>query len=327
MQIQRLSFGLIFVKIFFMPYLEKIVVFGSQGQVATAFKKILPTSARFISQSDVSFQNLGQLHDCAQRIPASVMICPAAYTKVDLAEKEVDLCMAVNSLAPEILAQVCRERGIPLVWYSSDYVFDGSGTTPKSESDLAGPLNTYGRSKLEGEQRIRAVGCDALIFRTSWVISPTGSNFVKTMLKLGSEREELRIVADQWGAPTSAADLAQATIKALVHAQQACQKTGVFPSGIYHLTNSGTTSWYELALEIFSRARARGVVAGGVTERKLILKVKNVIGISSEEYPTPALRPKNSRLSNVKFIKTFGFQMRPWEDGLNEILDVLLNEA
>lgn len=309
-----------------MSYLGNIVVFGSQGQLATAFRKILPPSARFISQSERSFQNLAQLREFVQRIPATAMICPAAYTKVDLAEREVDLCMTINAFAPEILAQVCRERGIPFVWYSTDYVFDGSGATPRNELDPTGPLNTYGRSKLEGEQRISAVKGDALIFRTSWVISSTGSNFVKTMLKLGSEREELRVVADQWGAPTSAADLAQSTIKALIHGHELQQRAGVFPSGIYHLTNSGVTSWYELALEIFSQTRAREVDSAGVSNSKCPLKIKNVIGISSEEYPTPALRPKNSRLSNLKFLNTFGFQMRPWGEGLNEILDELLVE-
>lgn len=307
-----------------MFYPNNIVVFGSQGQLATALKKVLPLSTRFVSQTEISFQNLAQLREFAQRIPASVMICPAAYTKVDLAEKEVDSCMTINALAPEILAKVCRERGIPFVWYSTDYVFDGSGTTPKNELDSTGPLNIYGRSKLEGEQRIMAAKGEALVFRTSWVISPTGSNFVKTMLKLGSEREELRVVADQWGAPTSASDLAQATVKALFLGHQIRQQSGIFPSGIYHLTNSGETSWYELAREIFSQARARGVESDQVTNSRHRLKIKNLIGIPTEEYPTPALRPKNSRLSNLKFLKTFGFQMRPWAEGLHEILGELL---
>ncbi len=316
-----------------MSYFENIVVFGSHGQLAMAFKDILPASARFVSQQEVSFHNLERLREFAQNVSATVMICPAAYTKVDLAESEVELCMVINAKGPEVLAQVCRERGIPLVWYSTDYVFDGSGSAPKDEADLTGPLNTYGRSKVEGEERIMAVGGEFLIFRTSWVISSTGANFVKTMLRLGSEREELRVVSDQWGAPTSALDLARATVKALSRAQEMYRQSGVFPSGIYHLTSSGETSWFKLALEIFSQARALGQVKGTPTvanagaECRVPLKIKNVLGISSEEYPTPARRPKNSRLSNLKFIQTFGFQMRTWQEGLTEILESLLGKT
>ncbi len=289
---------------------SRILVFGSQGQVATSLQKSLPSNSLFLSQEQADLEKSDEILKAISVHQPTHIFCPAAYTMVDQAESEPEKCFQVNSVATGLIANKCAELKIPFVWYSTDYVFDGHGDQPFQEQDAKNPLNIYGQSKAEGEKKIQESGCDYFIFRTSWVISPFGKNFVKTMLQLGAQREELKIVSDQIGSPTSAQDLAVASWTALQKAEQQRIDTLRFPSGIYHLTNAGFTSWAGLAEKIFALAASR----------KLDLKIKKTIPISTADYPTAAKRPKNSRLSNQKFINTFGFQMRVWDQALEQII-------
>jgi dTDP-4-dehydrorhamnose reductase len=234
-----------------------------------------------------------------------VIVNPAAYTAVDLAETERDPAYAVNVEGPKLLASWARDRGAFLIHYSTDYVFDGSGSKQWVETDPTGPLNVYGASKLAGENAIREIDPPHVILRTSWLYSPVGKNFLLTMLNLGRDREELRVVSDQIGAPTSAEVVAEATIEVL--------ESESFPEcrGTYHLTCTGETSWHGFASAIFEGARARGWP----------LKVRNVVPILSSDYPTPARRPMNSRLSVAKFSETFGWTPPDWKLALERTLD------
>jgi dTDP-4-dehydrorhamnose reductase len=256
----------------------------------------------------------------------SAIINAAAYTAVDKAEEEEVRAHNINARAPEILARYCREQDIPFVHYSTDYVFDGSGKEPWKETDATNPLSAYGRTKREGEKRIEAVGGKYLIFRTSWVYDETGKNFVNTMLRLGTERDELRVVNDQWGAPTYARHLAQATLAALENAQKASR----FPSGIYHLCGGGETNWQAFAREIFAlrhceersdAAIPKEVWIASPSARDDGMQSPKIHGIPSSEYPTPAKRPMNSRLDCSKAKQVLGVTLPAWEAGLKECLE------
>jgi len=229
-----------------------------------------------------------------------IIVNAAAYTAVDKAESDRESCFAVNATAPGVMAIEAAALGARLVHYSTDYVFDGNKTTPYVEEDLTGPRNVYGASKLAGEEAITQAGGEFLILRTSWVYGNHGANFLKTMLRLRRERPELRIVADQYGAPTSADAIAEATVRILKRAG-----TGSWVSGVYHMTAAGATSWYEFAKAIFARA-------GG--------PAPSVVPIATAEYPTPAARPANSVLSNEKFAATFGFRLPDWEQQLDAVM-------
>jgi len=221
---------------------------------------------------------------------------PAAHTAVDKAESEQDLAHAVNAIAPGILAEEAARLDALLVHYSTDYVFNGSGVTPWREDDACDPLNVYGASKLAGERAIAASGCRHLIFRTSWVYGARGSNFLLTMRRLMRERPELKIVADQIGAPTWCRDLAEAT--ALVLSQiSAC---GFDQWGVYHMTNAGETSWHGFA---------EAIQALDGTDARLL-------PIPSSDYPTPAQRPLNSRLNNDRLEQVFGLRLQDWQAAL-----------
>jgi dTDP-4-dehydrorhamnose reductase len=245
--------------------------------------------------------------------PQVILNC-GAYTAVDAAEKpeEEIFVRAVNAESPAKLAQWCAAHGVPLVHFSTDYVFDGSGSQARDESSVTGPLNTYGRTKLEGEKAILASGARALIFRTSWVYDAGGKNFLNTMLRLGAEREQLKVVADQMGAPTYAPHLALAAIEALEKALEIETRSGQFPTGIYHLCGGGETSWHAFASRIFEGARARGAK----------LSVREVSAITSAEYPTPARRPLNSRLNCSRAFEMLGVSLPSWQTGLDECLDL-----
>lgn len=244
------------------------------------------------------------------------IINAGAYTAVDKAESpdEAIFVKAINEESPAGLAQWCARNRVPLVHFSTDYVFDGSGSAPRTEKSTTGPLNEYGRTKLAGEEAILASGCRALIFRTSWVYDHQGKNFFRTMLKLGAEREQLRVVGDQIGAPTFAPQLAHAAILALENALEIEEKTGQFPTGVYHLCHSGDTSWHGFAQEIFEGARERGVA----------LRVGQVDCIETRDYPTPARRPLNSRLDCSKADQVLGVRLPDWHFGLEECLDLWL---
>jgi dTDP-4-dehydrorhamnose reductase len=288
----------------------KILLFGANGQLGTAFRALAASEAfplgwtlRPVDSNECDLASSGAVRAVLERENPDLVVNAAAYTAVDLAETERDRCEAVNALAPGIMGAFCRERGIPLVHYSSDYVYSGDGAGARDEQEPVAPLNFYGASKARGDQAVIESGCEHLIFRTSWVFSHTGKNFVKTMLKIGASRRELRVVDDQTGSPTYAPDLARCSLEALMRALEATAVGKAFPSGVYHLANTGFTSWAG-----FARA---------------ILPSHHVSGIPSPEYPTPARRPLNSRLSLSRFVNTFGVHPRPWQEALADCLKAL----
>ena len=284
---------------------KRVFVLGAQGQLGIELQKAFQGAGDVVAlgREWCDLGDPGSIRKAMAEINPGLVLNAAAYTAVDRAESEPELAMRVNGEAPGVLAEEARKLGALLVHYSTDYVFDGSKQGPWVEDDPVNPLNEYGRTKLAGERKIADVGGSHLIFRTSWVYSPHGNNFLKTMLRLGREREQLRVVNDQMGAPTAAASLARAT-RAVVDA-------GVQDgdAGVYHMTCAGETNWCGFAQEIFRRAR--------VSENK---SWPTVTGIPDTEYPTPAKRPKNSVLSNEKLRARFGVALPQWEDALGETL-------
>jgi dTDP-4-dehydrorhamnose reductase len=274
---------------------------------------MLGDSAIVLGQPEADFSrpdSLSTLLDKAfEQRRFEAVINAAAYTAVDLAESEEPRAHLINAESPGAIARWCAEHELPLVHYSTDYVFSGQGERPWREDDPVAPLGAYGRTKLAGEQAIMNTQCRAVIFRTSWVYDAYGKNFVRTMLKLGAERETLKVVSDQHGAPTYAPSLARATLQTL---NQALEKPH-FPTGIYHLCNSGETTWHEFATRIFEQARILGMP----------LKVKSVEAIPSSAYPTPAHRPLNSRLDQSKIAEVFGIRMPDWHEGLADCIKEL----
>ncbi len=235
----------------------------------------------------------------------------AAYTAVDRAEAERDLAFAVNADAPGAIARACEAIGARLLTVSTDYVFDGSKTGPYLEDDPVSPANAYGASKAAGEALVAAAGGRHVIVRTSWVFAPYGTNFARTMLRLGAERRELRVVDDQRGRPTYAPDLAAALIAVAARAAVADR-----PGGIVHAANAGETSWHGFARAVFDGARARGAP---VPER--------LHAIPTSEYPTPARRPANSTLGGERLAQDWGVALRPWTEALDDCLDRLLERS
>jgi dTDP-4-dehydrorhamnose reductase len=239
------------------------------------------------------------------RVAPDLVVNAGAYTAVDRAEDEPELAIRVNAESPGALARACAEAGIPIVHFSTDYVFDGSGTRPYREDDAAAPLGAYGASKWAGEQAVRASGAAHKIFRLCWVYGPRGGNFLLTMLRLAREREVLRVVADQQGTPTPAAWIADATAEALRRRPEA--------SGTWHLAAGGQASWFEFASEIVGRAAAMG----------LIEKAPQVEPITTAEFPTRARRPAWSVLDTSRLAADFGLRLPPWQDGVAECLERL----
>ena len=231
-----------------------------------------------------------------------LVVNAAAYTAVDRAESERDIAFAVNAGAPRVLATECAQRGIPLVHFSTDYVFPGTGDRPLREDDPVGPLSVYGASKLAGEEAVRAAGGPHKIFRLCWVYGPRGRNFFLTMLRLAAERDELRVVADQFGCPTPAAWIAKAVAQAV--------EVGSDLSGTWHLASDGQASWHGFAEAIMDGAFERGRLA----------KRPTIYAISTAEYPTPARRPGYSVLDCGRFEEDFGFRLPPWRQGVTESL-------
>jgi dTDP-4-dehydrorhamnose reductase len=250
---------------------------------------------------------LEELEATVRLLAPDVIVNAAAYTAVDKAETDEEGARAINAIAPGALARLCVELGAWMVHYSTDYVFDGTGTTPWRETDPTGPLSVYGKTKLEGEDRIRASGCRHIILRTSWVYGARGVNFAKTMLRLAAEREVLRVIDDQVGAPTGADLLADVTAHAL-RGVEARPDLG----GTYHVAAKGETSWFEYARFVIDTARARGwtfkVSRGGVSP------------VPSGAYPLPARRPANSRLNCEKFKSAFSLRLPDWQHGVERLL-------
>ncbi len=279
-----------------------ILVFGRTGQVGSALAALLGDSAVIAGREEADFTQPDTFASLIDRVQPSAIINAVAYTQVDKAEEEEALAFQVNATAPGALATLAKERGIPFIHYSTDYVFSGQGSTPFKESDATAPLNAYGRSKRAGEKAVMAAGGDVLIFRTSWVYDALGKNFLTTMLRLGQERDTLNVVADQIGAPSYAPHLAQATLEAL----SAASAMEHFPTGIYHLCNAGETSWHGFACAIFEEARQAGMV----------LALQDCHPIPSADYPTPAARPLNSRLDCTKLREVLGVQLPDWREGV-----------
>jgi dTDP-4-dehydrorhamnose reductase len=250
------------------------------------------------------------------RLAPDLIINPAAYTAVDKAEDERDLAMLVNARAPEALARWSRARNVPLLHFSTDYVFDGRGDRPWREDDATGSLSAYGASKLAGEEAIRSVGGVFLIVRTSWVYAARGTNFLRTIARLARERKELRIVADQIGAPTSAAVIADAIASMIAGGLDAFRADCARANGLVHLAASGETSWHGFATAIVDGLKARGMT----------LAVEKIYPIKSEEYPTRAKRPGNSRLDLTRLRQVFGIDPPAWDEALAPELDRAADE-
>lgn len=277
--------------------MDGLLVFGQSGQVARELAIQAP-AARFLGRDAA---DLTDPDACARAIQnATVVINAAAYTAVDRAETEPELCRLINAEAPTAMARACRAQGIPFLHISTDYVFDGSGEAPRNESAPCAPLNVYGASKLAGERAIVEQGGQTAILRTSWVFSAHGGNFVKTMHRLGASHDRLNIVADQIGGPTPAADIAAAL---LVMAKQ--MKDDRTKRGIYHFSGAPSVSWAEFATQIFQ--------AGG--------QCCQVDPIPTSDYPTPARRPLNSRLDCSRILKDFGIPQPSWKSGLIPVLN------
>ena len=267
--------------------------------VATTRSGVLPDG----SACEVAdFDQPGSLAALLDRVQPTVVVNAAAYTAVDRAEEDRDAAFRANAEAPGVLARWCAQAGVPLVHYSTDYVFDGQGTRPYREDDATAPLGVYGASKLAGEDAIRAAGGRHLIFRTAWVYASHSANFLRTMLRVGAERDVLRVVADQVGTPTPAALIADVTAQALQH--------GGGLSGTWHLTAKGETSWHGFAEAIFAEAVAAGVLP----------RAPKVEAITTAEYPTPAKRPAYSHLDVAKLEQDFGVVLPRWQDGLKRVI-------
>jgi dTDP-4-dehydrorhamnose reductase len=303
----------------------KILLLGANGQVGFELARacaplgelvcatrsgVLPGGAHGIAADLSQPARLAAVLDATN---ADVVINAAAYTAVDRAEDEPEQAHLANGSAIAYLADWTAQRKRVLVHYSTDYVFDGSGQRAYREDDATAPLGAYGRSKLAGETALRTSGCDHLLLRTAWVYAARGHNFLRTMLKLGREREQLRIVNDQRGAPTSARLIAAATALALahMHARRAADRGEFF--GTFHLCAGGECSWFDFAAAIFARAQAAG----------LIDRPPQLLPISTAEYPTKAKRPAYSVLDSTKFQTTFGLHLGPWQDGLDAVIGEL----
>ena len=284
----------------------KILVFGRIGQLGSALAEVLSDryETRFIDQPELDLTAPESVRDHVQTYQPSIVINAAAYTAVDRAETEPELAHIINARAPGSLAYACDEVGAVLIHYSTDYVFDGTASMPYTETAEAVPTGVYGQSKLAGEIAVASATQRHVILRTAWLYSAVGHNFVKTMLKLANSSQLIRVVADQIGSPTYAQDLARVTqsiIEVLNSSREDC-------FGLYHVTNTGTTSWHGLAQEIFCLAAFQDVV---------------VQPISTEEYPTPAPRPAYTALDCSKLERVFGLTLPNWRDALARCIDSL----
>ncbi|MEN9724101.1 MAG: hypothetical protein RJB38_2087 [Pseudomonadota bacterium] len=298
---------------------DRVLVTGVTGQVGRALVEQLGVHRCIAASRAVLPLDFPEaLESRLDYFRPRAIINAGAYTAVDLAEspEEAIFVQAINEQSPERLARWCARNRVPLVHFSTDYVFDGSGTEARHEACPTAPLNEYGKSKLAGEQAILESGCFALIFRTSWVYDHQGKNFFRTMLRLGSEKEELKVVSDQIGAPTFAPQLAHAAISALERALEQQESSGQFPTGIYHLCHSGETSWWGFAQEIFEQAQRRAVE----------LKVQRLLKVATTEYPSAARRPLNSRLDCQKVKEVLQISLPDWRVGLDECFDRWLEE-
>ncbi|KGH11505.1 dTDP-4-dehydrorhamnose reductase [Comamonas thiooxydans] len=300
----------------------KLLLLGKNGQVGWELQRSLAPLGEVIAldRQNVNVDgnglcgDIGDLQTLAQTIRSvrpDVIVNAAAHTAVDKAESEPDLALRLNAEAPEVMALEAKSLGALLVHYSTDYVFDGSGSVARKEGDVTGPLSVYGRTKLEGEQRIAATHCRHLIFRTSWVYAARGGNFAKTMLRLAQEREALSVINDQWGAPTGADLIADVTAHAVRHVS-AHEGDG----GLYHLVAAGETNWHAYASHVIERAQS--------LRPDLDWKVQSIAAVPTTAFPTPAARPLNSRLDTQKLQATMQLHLPAWQQGVERMLREIL---
>ncbi|MFA5082106.1 MAG: dTDP-4-dehydrorhamnose reductase [Hydrogenophilaceae bacterium] len=298
---------------------RRILVLGGDGQVAWELRRTLATLGEVIAVGrrskpyHVDFMQPETIAPLVESVRPDWIVNAAAYTAVDKAEQEPEAAAAVNAAAPGLLAEAAGRVGAQLVHYSTDYVFDGTATAPYQEDDAPNPQGVYGRTKLDGEEAIAKAGCDWLVLRTAWVYGSRGGNFMGTMRRLAREREELRVVADQHGAPTWSRHIAEATAQILAQLgddraawHRAC--------GVYHLTSAGTATWHAFAEAIVEHQRQHETIA-----------CQRVTAIATADYPTPASRPAYSVLDNGKLARTFGVRLPDWRVALAQVQEELNN--
>ncbi len=290
---------------------NKILLTGINGQVGHA---LLPKLSEFqvigLSRAELDLTNTDAIRDVIREIKPDLVINPAAYTAVDKAESEPDLANAINAVAPRVIAEEVARLGSALIHFSTDYVYDGNKKNPYVETDEVNPISVYGKSKLVGEQAIQAVGLPHLVLRTSWVYGPYGKNFLKSILRLASERDCLSIVADQIGSPTSSLSIAE-TVSALIR----CWHSEIeAESGLFHLSNNGNTTWHGFTCEIINQYNRLNLLP------TLKVSVNNIAAITTAEYPTSAVRPANSVLDNTKLKRVFDVALPRWQDGLQQVI-------
>ena len=295
----------------------KILLFGKGGQLGWELQRSLAPLGELVAldfdhsgEFCADFTNLPGLVETVRRVAPQIIVNAAAHTAVDKAESEPDLARTINALAPAVLAEEAQTLGAWLVHYSTDYVFDGSGTRPWREDDATAPLNVYGRTKREGEAAVAR--CPRhLIFRTSWVYAARGANFAKTMLRLAQERERLTVIDDQWGAPTGADLLADVTAHAIRQLQRRPED-----GGLYHCVAAGETTWHAYAKYVLEHAAQ--------VQAAIEIKAKEIAPVPTSAFPTPAARPHNSRLDTARLRDTFGLTLPSWQQGVARMLTEIL---
>jgi dTDP-4-dehydrorhamnose reductase len=300
----------------------KILLTGRNGQVGSELLALLPNLGDVIApgRSELNLLDTDNIRRVVRDVAPQLIVNAAAYTAVDAAEADESSAHAINAIAPGVLAEEARKIGAVIIHYSTDYVFDGRRTTPYEENDPTGPINVYGKTKLAGEQAIRGSGIPHLIFRTAWVYAKWGRNFMLTILRLATEKEELRIVCDQVGAPTSSREIASATAEMVSNLTARSHPASWFSgiSGTYHMTAAGDTNWFEFANAIVQEAsHIPGDIpwfAAATSGRPLI--TRRIIPIATESYQTPASRPQYSVLSNALLTRTFGIKLEDWRTQL-----------
>jgi dTDP-4-dehydrorhamnose reductase len=291
-----------------------LLITGTNGQVGFDLQRSLVPLGKIVAatRAEMDLSSEASILSFLRKHKPSIIINPAAYTAVDRAESEKEQAMAVNATAPGVLARWAADNDAYLVHYSTDYVFDGMKPDPYVETDLVNPQSVYGESKWLGEEAVRSAGANHVILRTSWVFGHHGNNFLKTILRLAQERSALNVVADQIGAPTSAALIADVT-RRIIEVVSGVDAPDV--SGTYHLSAQGNTSWHGYAAHIVREASARHF--------NLALTLDALKPISTAEYPTPAKRPKNSRLNCTKLMDCFAFPLPAWQEGVNDVVEGL----
>lgn len=293
----------------------KILVTGKDGQVGHELMKTLAPLGKVVGV-DLKECDLSQsaaIDALLERVKPDIIVNPAAYTEVDKAESEPTIAHAVNAQAPKILARYAARHNLPMIHFSTDYVFDGAKTSPYLEGDEANPKSVYGKTKWLGEEAVRKMAAKHIIIRTSWVFGSHGVNFLKTMLKLAQERDKLSVVADQFGAPTSARLLAEAVAQMITELSE----PGSYRKyGTYHVAATGETSWHGYAQVVVEKANKLGIVTK--------VSAKEIKPLSTKEYPMPAPRPSNSRLDTTKVRTVFSVRLPKWQDEVENVLKELL---